>query len=267
MQDEAILWRIPKFHGLEFLKATSVHHSYARHWHDTFVIQVVESGVNGLYCAGSMYSVPAGNILVINPGDVHTGFAEGHRPMSYRSVYPSPRLLPETRSMPSFRNPVISNPLVAARLLKAHRGFESGYDSLQAQSDLLAALSALVTGYSDVKKDNPPLDGPVDTAKEFILTHYNEQISLEDLSRLCGYSPYYFLRTFRKTLGLPPFEYLTNIRVERAKELLAKGLSISESALRTGFYDQSHLHRHFKRIAGVTPGQYRARSYNTSTFA
>ena len=260
MQEEAVLWRIPEFHGLEFLKATSVHHSYARHWHDTFVIEVVESGVNGLYCAGSMYSVPAGSILVINPGDVHTGFAENHRPMSYRSMYPSPEILPEARLMPSFRNPVISDPQLASRFLKAHRGFESGHDSLQAQSDLLSAIAEMVARYSDAKLHSMPPDGPIRPAKEFILMNYHEQIRLEDLAKLCGFSPYYFLRAFRKTLGLPPFEFLTNIRVERAKELLAKGLSISESAQLTGFYDQSHLHRHFKRIAGVTPGQYRARS-------
>jgi len=265
MQDKAVFWRIPEFHGLEFLKATSVHHSYARHWHETFVIQVVEFGVNGLYCAGSMYSVPAASILVINPGDVHTGFAEGDRPMSYRSVYPLPELMPETPSMPSFRIPVISDPHLASRFLKAHRKFETGQDSLQAQSLLLSAIADLVSGYSDRKPRRQTPEGPVHAAKEFLLTHYQKQTRLEDLAGLCGFSPYYFLRAFRKTLGLPPFEFLTNIRVERAKELLAKGLSISESAQLTGFYDQSHLHRHFKRIAGVTPGQYRARSYNTTT--
>jgi len=182
-------------------------------------------------------------------------------------VYPPAEILPEARSVPSFRNPVLSDPQLASRFLSAHRKFETGQDSLQAQSLLLSAFADLVAGYSDRKPRREPPDGSIRPAKEFILTHYQEHISLQDLAELCGFSPYYFLRAFRKTLGLPPFEFLTNIRVERAKELLAKGLSISESAQLTGFYDQSHLHRHFKRIAGVTPGQYRARSYNTTTFA
>ena len=64
------------------------------------------------------------------------------------------------------------------------------------------------------------------------------------------------MRVFRKVLGLPPHAYLVQVRITQAKKLLASGMAIAEVAAETGFSDQSHLHRHFKRIVGVTPGQY-----------
>ncbi|NEQ55828.1 MAG: helix-turn-helix transcriptional regulator, partial [Leptolyngbya sp. SIO3F4] len=54
----------------------------------------------------------------------------------------------------------------------------------------------------------------------------------------------------------PPHAYLNHVRVHQAKRLLASGHSITDAALSTGFADQSHLHRHFKKMVGVTPGQY-----------
>lgn len=64
------------------------------------------------------------------------------------------------------------------------------------------------------------------------------------------------MRTFRRSIGLSPYAYLTQIRVEAAKKLLNEGASIADVASDIGFTDQSHLTRHFKRITGVTPGQY-----------
>ncbi|MDJ0570973.1 MAG: helix-turn-helix domain-containing protein [Pleurocapsa sp. MO_192.B19] len=68
--------------------------------------------------------------------------------------------------------------------------------------------------------------------------------------------PLRLLRVFRQTLGLPPHAYLVQVRITQAKKLLARRISIAEVAAETGFTDQSHLHRHFKRVVGVTPGQY-----------
>ena len=57
-------------------------------------------------------------------------------------------------------------------------------------------------------------------------------------------------------MGLTPHAYLNHIRVLRARDLLRQGCPIAQAAVNVGFVDQSHLHRHFKRIVGVTPGQY-----------
>ena len=72
-------------------------------------------------------------------------------------------------------------------------------------------------------------------------------------------SPYHFARQFKAATGLPPHQYVIARRVERAKQLLqaGTGLSLAEVAADAGFSDQSQLSRHFKRLVGVTPGQFR----------
>ena len=80
----------------------------------------------------------------------------------------------------------------------------------------------------------------------------------------CGRPPqlHHFARQFKAATGLPPHQFVITRRVERAKELLQAGtdLSLAEVALRAGFSDQSQFSRHFKRLVGVTPGQFRTPS-------
>jgi AraC-like DNA-binding protein len=71
------------------------------------------------------------------------------------------------------------------------------------------------------------------------------------------------IRTFTRTVGMPPYTYLTQIRAERAKERLAAGRPAAETALAVGFADQSHLNRHFKKLTGTTPRLYRLGHYRS----
>ena len=71
-----------------------------------------------------------------------------------------------------------------------------------------------------------------------------------------GLSPFYFQRLFLKETGLSPHEYLVHFRLKKARELLIRGSSIAGAVYDTGFVDQSHFSRAFKRFVGVTPGEY-----------
>ena len=92
--------------------------------------------------------------------------------------------------------------------------------------------------------------------------HAADNVSLTELSGLVSLSPYRLVHVFRDTVGLPPHAYLTQVRVERAKRLLAAGQSVARVASEAGFVDQSHLTRHFKALTGVTPGRYARSSKN-----
>ena len=82
--------------------------------------------------------------------------------------------------------------------------------------------------------------------------------TLEQLAAVARLSPYHFARQFKTATGLPPHEYVISRRVERAKQFLQGGdLSLAEVAAHAGFSDQSQFSRHFKRLVGVTPGQFR----------
>ena len=83
-----------------------------------------------------------------------------------------------------------------------------------------------------------------------------EPVSARALSALVGLHPAYLNRVFSARVGMPPHAYLTDLRVQRARELLAAGRPLSGVAYDTGFADQSHLTRCFKRAVGITPGAY-----------
>jgi AraC family transcriptional regulator len=94
---------------------------------------------------------------------------------------------------------------------------------------------------------------------EYIEEHLDASPTLEQMAAVARLSPYHFARQFKAATGLPPHQYLIMRRVERAKELLQSGtaLSLAEVAARSGFLDQSQFSHHFKRLVGVTPGQFR----------
>ncbi|MBD2463187.1 helix-turn-helix transcriptional regulator [Oscillatoria sp. FACHB-1407] len=92
--------------------------------------------------------------------------------------------------------------------------------------------------------------------KEYINSNLHQDLRLDELAAIAQLSPYHFIRLFKQSLGITPYQYILQCRLKQAKHLLQHSeLSIIEIAHRTGFCDQSHLTRYFKRILGVTPKQ------------
>lgn len=102
--------------------------------------------------------------------------------------------------------------------------------------------------------------GPsVRRAREFLLDHVAEDVTLDAVADHARADKYHLSRAFTRELGLPPYAFLTQARIARARTLLARGVAPSAVALQVGFCDQSQLHRHFRRIVGCTPGAYARR--------
>ncbi|HIK16432.1 MAG TPA: helix-turn-helix transcriptional regulator [Leptolyngbyaceae cyanobacterium M33_DOE_097] len=93
--------------------------------------------------------------------------------------------------------------------------------------------------------------------KDYIDSHLQQELKLDDLAAIAQISPYHFLRLFKQSMGVTPHQYILQRRLNRAKYLLRSSeLSIVEIAAQAGFCDQSHLTRYFKRMIGVTPKQF-----------
>jgi AraC-like DNA-binding protein len=86
--------------------------------------------------------------------------------------------------------------------------------------------------------------------------HYASPLTLTELATLAGLSLHRFVTVFRSQVGIPPHQYVCRMRVQQARTLLGQGLPLVVAALDSGFCDQSHLSRHFKRQYGVTPGRF-----------
>jgi AraC family transcriptional regulator len=94
---------------------------------------------------------------------------------------------------------------------------------------------------------------------EYIEEHLAASLTLEQMAATARLSAYHFARQFKAATGLPPHQYVLTRRVERAEQLLQaeEGLSLADIAVCAGFSDQSQFCHHFKRLVGVTPGQFR----------
>jgi AraC family transcriptional regulator len=95
-------------------------------------------------------------------------------------------------------------------------------------------------------------------AKEFIDAQIPNEITISDLAALAGLSHYQFIRAFKETIGLSPYQYVLSERIRRARALLSKpDLSLRDVAFAVGFSDASHLNRVFRKFVGVTPTAFR----------
>jgi AraC-like DNA-binding protein len=125
------------------------------------------------------------------------------------------------------------------------------------QTHLAKSLEHLLTGYCEKRpaRIRSADRRQVQSARDFIVDHYDGRVTLDDLIAISGLSRFHLIRSFAKQYGVPPHQFQIRVRVERARQLLRTG-DATEAAALVGFADQSHLIRHFKRIIGVTPATY-----------
>lgn len=265
--ERAKFWIDPHLDGLELLTATYVTHAFSRHVHEEFAIGVIEDGTECFYHRGANHVAPAGSIIVVNPGEVHTGHAARETGWTYRMLYPGGGVLRRaaaeisgrTAGTPFFKEAVLQDRGLFTLLRRAHVSMEHSPSRLERESHMLLALTQLISRHAE-KRPSEQYTGreprAVRRAKHHLEDYYAENISLEHLSRIAGLSRFHLVRTFREETGLPPHAYLLGVRLRKAKSLLLEGVPVARTALDTGFFDQSHLTRHFKRLVGVPPGQY-----------
>ncbi|WP_131738304.1 AraC family transcriptional regulator [Actinomadura roseirufa] len=260
-------WRLPALPEVPLLRARFVTHRFSRHTHEGYTIGLVETGVEEFDHPAGVERAGPGSIAVVNPDVVHTGYAGTPEGWTYRVLYPSEALVKEIAGelgarggTPTFPVPVLDDPPTAAALRTMHRAGEAG-DALAASTLLRTALARLLTRHARHVFGGggtaalPPV---VRSAREILHASLVEPPSLEELAAAVGTAPFPLLRAFRATVGLPPHAYLNQVRVRSARALLEDGLRPAEVAVRTGFADQAHLTRHFKRAVGVPPGAYQS---------
>jgi AraC-like DNA-binding protein len=160
--------------------------------------------------------------------------------------------------LPFFTALLITDRELLGRFLAAHQRLGSAVSAMEGDSLLIGVLAELVARHAGgrlaplTNREHPS----VHRARDYLDTHYADNISLHDLARQAGLSPFYLHRTFSRQVGLPPHAYQAQTRIARAKTLLLEGLAIADVAAQTDFADQSHFTRQFRRWTGVAPGRY-----------
>ncbi|WP_371671873.1 AraC family transcriptional regulator [Streptomyces sp. NBC_00289] len=248
---------------LDLLTARFDRHVYAPHAHEEFTIGVCVGGSEIIDYRGGHIRTGPGSIVVLAPGEMHTGgpgtTTDGY---AYRAVYAAPGLLTEgvLDGLPHFREPLLDDPELAAALRRTHAELSACPDPLETESRLPWLLTALARRHSTARATPDTIPG-ADRLAHAVRDRLADELlappSLSDLAADLGLSRYQLLRAFRTTMGVPPYAWLAQYRVNRARGLLEAGLRPAEVASLVGFADQAHLTRWFRRVLGVTPAAYR----------
>jgi AraC-like DNA-binding protein len=238
---------------------------FVRHAHAEFAIGVCLDGMERIDIEGTVHHAGPGTVVVIGPEQAHGG-APGDVPsFRYRVLYPSPAQMDALAGVAGtgwplrFARPVIDDPGLAAELAVAHRLLTTAEDRWEADSRLVGVLGRLVRRHADPSGRIDPV--PRHPVARQVMDRLADQLisppSLAGLAAELGLSRYQLLRRFAEEVGMPPFGWLAQHRVSRARGLLERGLPPGEVAVAVGFADQAHLTRWFRRVLGVTPGAYR----------
>jgi AraC-like DNA-binding protein len=203
----------------------------------------------------------------VNPEEVHTGESVGTTVWRYRGFYPTPdwilqlwlETVPRTKGMPMFSRSTVRDIELASALRHAHALTARGAAQLAVESAMVDAFTRLLVRHADVRQPHA-LTGRdsigVRRMREFIHANHDKPVSLASIAGVVGLGRFSALRAFRQETGITPYQYLTSLRVEHARQLILRGNSLSFTAMHSGFADQSHLTRRFKRHFGVTPGAF-----------
>lgn len=262
------VWRPPGFEGLELNKTSTNLSSQPRHVHEAHQIGLILRGGGTFGYRGVRVNVPAGYLAVVQAGEAHSCYTGEAGGWTFGILYVDPDLLERVSSELTGR----ASTLYFSALVFDHRGlaktvldlfgsFERPAARLERETRLFHTLSEIIKRCAD---DPPPMRSSgrehraVRVVKDYLRAHYSDEVTLAELACLTGLSRLYGHRVFTKAEGLTPHDFQMSVRVAEAKTALLRGQPLAAVAAETGFSDQAHFTRTFKKYTGVTPGKYRA---------
>ena len=267
--ESATITRVRVFETFEILRARYTRQRFAPHAHHEFVFGIVEAGAARTFFRGAEDVHAAGSVITFGPGEVHTGAPACNEGWSYRVLYPSEplvRLIAHEATgrelTPTFDTSFVHDPALAHRVRATHEILESDADCLQKECALLEVIGEIVIRHASARPNasaslsRSRSPAALRRVRDLLEAEYARTVTVRELAQVAGLSTFHLIRVFRATFGLPPYKYLEQIRIQQARRLIRLGFPLTHVVHATGFSDQSHLTRYFKRIVGVTPGMY-----------
>ena len=252
--------------GIELLEAAFEKFMYDRHTHDTYAIGVTLRGVQRFSCRNATHDSTPGQVMVINPGEVHDGRSGTAGGYMYRMFYVQPDILAtaleDVTRRPSdvgARRPVISDRDLFRQLDLAWRTMVRAPASLAAEELLHRSLASLGASVVPARSASATrFDRTLRSVRDYMHDHVEQRVTLQELSAIATMSRFQLTRRFQEAYGLPLHAYHLHARLEEGRRRLASGQTIAAVSADLGFVDQSHFHRRFKGSFGMTPGAWRA---------
>jgi AraC-like DNA-binding protein len=160
--------------------------------------------------------------------------------------------------LPVFTSTVVQQSDAALALVDLHNMIMKEVKDFNKEENFYFLIEHLIADYTKPVTDIPlsEVSREIQAACDYIKNNHTETITLAGLSEVTGLNKYTLLRNFTMQRGITPYQYLSTIRVNKAKRLLEAGVPPMETAMQSGFTDQSHFTRFFKNFIGLTPKLY-----------
>jgi AraC-like DNA-binding protein len=261
MRGSVRIWADARFEGLAFEQVALAPGEGRARLHDDYAFVIMRSGRGVINSCGAEYQAHPGSGFLFSPDRVWTARA-GSDALCYQTLHVSRHkltTLADQLELTSIQLARLSGVHVldsetseAAR--KVWAVFEARSSVLERVARLveLAAMVASACRLAQTVDDEPR----VSRVRTFLQEHLSEHIEISRLAEIVSLSRCHLIRVFHRAVGVSLYRYVTLFRISHAVSLLRAGVPIAEAAGSAGFYDQSHLSRYFRRILGVTPGQY-----------
>ncbi len=263
--NSAQYWWDRHLSGLSLLHADFTTHEYPPHTHEALVVAITEQGGSVVKSRGQVEQATPATLFVFNPAEPHAGWMGWSARWQYRSMYLTRGALDRVaeglgiEDVPYFtRNTFNDRDLIEA-FLAMHCALEEGRDVFRERELLIGTFGRLFrrhgSGRDRIKL--PPTDRLLlARVTERMQAEYATNLRLEDLAADVGLTTFQIIGLFKRTVGLTPHAYLTQIRLNMACRQLRRAPVLADVATAVGFYDQSALNKHFKRCYGITPLQF-----------
>ena len=259
--------RPPQLRGVDILLAERAVHRWVV-FHETYTIcTCLDFGgvkVDWTY-RGRRHEAGTGTLMLMEPGEVHAN-SRVTPPITFRVVLIEASIVCRAAaelgmdvSAPHWKAALASDPMLVNSFAAFHASLETPSTLLEVESRLVTCIRLALERCSET--GSPVLREPgraaLLRARDFIHEHYTRPVSLDELAAKSGLSRFHLVREFAREFSIPPHAYQVHVQVAKARALLAAGAVPANVAADAGFFDQSHLTRHFKAIYGVAPGEYR----------
>jgi AraC-like DNA-binding protein len=250
----------PAYPGIERIHAQFRGDAFELHRHDTYALGVTMRGVQTFRYRGEQrYSLP-GRVIILHPDELHDGGAATEDGLVYRMLYLEPSVMLQCLEVARIGLPFVDDPIVrddglAGLLLAALGELDRELDELFVD-DFVSRLTGGLLQHARLPQR--PLGsiawGQVKAARDYLEAHVTRGVRSQELERITGLDRFALARHFRAAFATSPHRFLLMRRLQQAKAMIGAGEPIAEVAAATGFADQSHLTRHFKKAFGIAPG-------------
>jgi AraC-like DNA-binding protein len=252
----------PGFPGIERIEAQFYGEAFEPHRHDTYAIGVTLCGVQTFFYRGEKRASRPGDIIVLHPDEIHDGGAGTEEGLRYRMLYLEPSLLrrcldAEYSALPFVDEPILVDDAFREALFTALGALSEDLDELLVD-DLLMRVAERLARHAN--RPLKPLGAPARRsallARAYLEANADRTVRSEELEKIAGLDRFALSRHFRAAFATSPHRFHLMRRLQRARCMIGAGEKLADIAIATGFADQSHLSRQFKKAFGVTPGRW-----------